>query len=392
MPRRYSYIVEIEGNTGFILDSNQLDVGLLGYLQTDLTSYVQSVSVKTGRSTIQDKFSAGQMSIVFDNRSRAFDPNYASSPLYGTIVPRRKIIFSIFNTDLQFATPVFFGYVDSWSFDYDVSGDSTATASCSDPFTILSNQNITLTTPPAESTESRITRVLTNSAVAFPMELVSINDDVFTMGTASYSGDALSYLQQLTDSERGYMFASPYNGLQFNLWGSFVSPPDPLNYGWVFTDTSGGGWPFTKIETTYDTDQFYNYVTVSGYPGSSVAQDTTSQANYGISYGDFPVLNSTTGQMAYIATFLRNKYGTPRFRVSKLTVSLDSAYFDNYYQIPELANLQIGYYVRIYWTPNNVGTPVDQYAFIIGKDIQATPEGCEFTFSFSGDEIRGSYP
>jgi hypothetical protein len=401
MPTGYQYKVELEGTDGFILDTDLLDTGLLGYVPTDVTSYVRSVNVRTGRSTIQDQFTAGQMSVVFDNRSRAFDPNYSSSPLYGAIVPRRRINFYIgsYATTVDppelFFTPIFVGTVDSWSFEYDVSGESTATASCSDAFTVLSRQNIVLTNPPAELTETRITRVLTDSSVAWPVDDISIGGCAFTVGTASYTGDVLSYLQQLVASERGYLFANVYGDIQVRGWREFVS----TNLYAQFTDSGNStDIPFTSIETTYDTDLFANYVTVSGYPGTVTYQDTTSQQNYGISAQDFPSLLSSTGQMAYVGTFLRNKYGNPRFRVAKVTVSLDdpiiqnSPQFIDYGGISNVTGLTIGYYVNVSWTPNRVGTQVSQNGYIIGIDVSATPERCEFTFSLSGDEVRGDYP
>ena len=131
------YKVEIEGNSGFILDTDLLDTGRLGYLTTDVTSYVRSVSVNRGKSTDLDEYTAGQMSVVFDNRDRAFDPDYTSSPLYGAIVPRRRIRFSA-GYDANSLQSQFFGFIDDWNFDYDVSGDSTASASCSDAFTVFS--------------------------------------------------------------------------------------------------------------------------------------------------------------------------------------------------------------------------------------------------------------
>lgn len=393
MPNGYSYIVTIEGTDGFILDTDLLDTGVLGYVPTDVTSYVRSVSTKTGRSTIQDKFSAGQMSIVFDNRSRAFDPNYSSSPIYGLVQPRRKIRFGII-TDV-YTDPglsMFVGWVDSWSFDYDVSGDSTATASCSDAFTVLSNQQLDLVNPPAETTDLRFNRVMNSPTVAWPLDQAFVSGAAFTMGTASYSGDALSYLQQLADSERGYLVVAE-GAVNFFAWQYFTATYDPSFI--VFSDSDSTVLPFTAIETSYDTDQFYNYLTVSGYPGTVTYQDTTSQDNYGISYGNFPVLQSTTGQMDWVGTFLRNKYGNPRFRISKLSASLDNEQLSTTVitGVSSLAYLATycGQYIGVEWTPNGIGSPIYNAGYIIGIDISATPDRCDFTFSISGDDSRGAY-
>lgn len=287
---------------------------------------------------------------------------------------------------------LFVGWVDSWSFDYDVSGDSTATASCSDAFTVLSNQNLVLTNPPAETTDLRFNRVMDSSSVAWPAEERFTSATAFTMGTASYSGDALSYLQQLADSERGYLVIAEG---QFNLfgWNWFTPTYDPTFI--VFSDTDDTKIPFTAIETSYDTDQFFNYIQVSGYPGTVTYQDTTSQANYGISYGKFPVLQSTTGQMDWVGTFLKDNYGNPRFRVSKLSVSLDSEQLRTTV-VEGISNViyyayYCGQYVGIEFTPNGIGSSVYNDGYIIGIDISASPDRCDITFSISGDDSRGAY-
>jgi len=308
---KYAYKVEIEGILGFVLDTDLLDTGLLGYLATDITSYVRSVSVKTGRSTIQDKFTAGQMSVVLDNRARVFDPNYVDSPLYGVAVPRRKMLFSIQPEPEATFVPVFDGFIDSWAYDYDVSGDSTASVSCSDAFTILANQTLTLTNPPAEKTGLRFTRALTSSSVAWPAANIVYTGDAFTMGTASYSGDVLSYLQELADSERGYLTVNYYDGVAVTLYGwNYFNAFDAAA---IFSDDTSiaNSIPFTNIETSYDTDQFYNYVSVTGYPGTVVSQDTTSQTDYGIAAGEFPVLQSGTAQMGVVANYIVESSKSP---------------------------------------------------------------------------------
>lgn len=392
MPNGYTYRVEIEGSEGFILDTDLLDNEYLGYVPVDVTEYVRSVRMKSGRSTIQDKFTAGQMSIVFENRDRVFDPNYTSSPIYGAVKPRHRLIFYVTTAYAEFG--LLTGWIDAWSFDYDVSTESTATASASDAFTVLSNQIITLTNPPAELTSVRFNRVLDDPSVNWPPEYRDAGGVAFTMGTASYTGDALTYLQQLADSERGYLVVDGYNNLSLYGWNYFADTPTTS----YFSDASSSAIPFTSIETSYDTDQFYNYVSVTGYPGTVTLQSTTSQTDYGISFGEFPVLTSGTGQMAYVATHINQKFSQPRFRVSKLTVSADtpalqtiaSRYGDALTEVFLLAS-RLGPLVEVSWTPNNIGTPVTQTGFIIGVDIDAAPDRCDVTFSISADDTRGAY-
>ena len=84
-----TYLVELRGASSWL----------------DITSYVQAVNITRGRSRELDKFEAGSFSITLNNRSRAFDPTYTSSPFYGYVVPRRRVRVS------SAGVVIFSGYV-----------------------------------------------------------------------------------------------------------------------------------------------------------------------------------------------------------------------------------------------------------------------------------------
>jgi hypothetical protein len=390
MPANYTYKVELEGTTGFVLDTDLLDTGLLGYLLTDITSYVRSVSTRRGKSTNLGKFTAGQMTVTLDNSSRIFDPNYTSSPLFGAIVPRRRLIFSIQPTDstVDIFFPQFTGYVDDWSFSYDVSGESIATASCSDAFTVLANQDVELTALSPELSGDRIQRVLRASSVAW-REAYLQSGSTFTMGTATFSGNALEYMQNVAEAEFGYFFIQQDGSVQFIGWNSFTLEWPAFFKGLTFSDGSGGvdGIPFTNIETQYSAQELYNYVTVQSYAGTVVSQGFSSQTSFGIAAQEYDVPTSGTAQMKTLADYIVTNYGSPRFRVTGVTVSLDQQGLSDL-EYDKLLSVDLGRDCRVNFTPNNVGTAVINYAWIIGKDINATPEKCDITFSLAGDEYR----
>jgi hypothetical protein len=109
----------------------------------DLTSYVRSVDFTRGRSRWLDDYSAGTCSIVLDNRTRAFDPLYSSGTFYGQVKPGRGIrIFAWDDTTSDVESnykPLFAGYTDTWSFEYDINGDSTCTLQVFDLMQLLSS-------------------------------------------------------------------------------------------------------------------------------------------------------------------------------------------------------------------------------------------------------------
>lgn len=382
------YQVFLEGTLGFVLDTDLLDTGVLGYLLTEVTDSVKSVSFKRGKSTIIDKFSAGQMTVVFNNNLREFDPN-GPGKYAGAIVPRRKIVFFAGET-LSFTKQwqMFTGYVDDWNFSYDVSGDSEAIASCSDAFTLLSNQQVTLSAPTAELSSDRIRRVLNTSSVAWPDEYFA-DGAAFTMSNASYSGDALSYIQSVADSERGYVYVSGFGYLVFQGWNNFSYAETPL----TFSDdiSSGTVIPFTSLETTYGTEQLYNYVTVTGPAGTVTAQDFTSQQTYQIAAENFDVVTAGTAQMQLVADFMVNNYKNPRARVTRVGVSLDNRDLVKAFAndgVKAVLQNDIGSTISVSYTPNAIGSAIVSTGYVIGIEMTATPERCDMVFSLSGDESR----
>jgi hypothetical protein len=310
--------------------------------------------------------------------------------LYGAIVPRRRLIFSIQATDstVDIFFPQFTGYVDDWSFSYDVSGESIATASCSDAFTVLANQDVELTALSPELSGDRIQRVLRASSVAW-REAYLQSGSTFTMGTATFSGNALEYMQNVAEAEFGYFFIQQDGSVQFIGWNSFTLEWPAFFKGLTFSDGSGGvdGIPFTNIETQYSAQELYNYVTVQSYAGTVVSQGFSSQTSFGIAAQEYDVPTSGTAQMKTLADYIVTNYGSPRFRVTGVTVSLDQQGLSDL-EYDKLLSVDLGRDCRVNFTPNNVGTAVINYAWIIGKDINATPEKCDITFSLAGDEYR----
>jgi hypothetical protein len=384
----YTYKVEIEGNQGFILDTDLLDTGLLGYLRTDITQYVRSVSAKRGKSSALDKFTAGQMTIVFDNRARVFDPQNTSSPIYGSVVPRKTIRFSA-GYDSNSLHTQFVGFIDDWNFSYDVSGDSTAEAHCSDAFTVFATQNVTLTTPTAEISDARALRVLTNSQVAWPTDQFFAEGAVMILDSVTYSGNALDYLQSIADSEQGLLYVNRSGNVTLLGWNYFTQDIiGGIAVDLQFSDQSWiPGYPFSSLEVNYGTEQLYNYVTVTSSAGTVVAQSTSSQQTYRVATFDTTTLQNGTAQMQTLANSLVNTYSQPVFRINHIEVPIEGLM--QFYSpstslgsaaVSTMFQADVGYSTNVNWTPNGVGSYSSQYGIVIGKTVTASPAGCNVSF------------
>ena len=140
----YEWRVSLESQTGFVLDTDLLDTGVLGFLNTPLTDSrvkIRSVSVQGGTNRELDKIPPSTATIVFDNRDGLFNPDNTSSPYYGQIFPGKTISLEYVNkvsgASFNDALNLFYGVVTDWSFGYDVSGDATATVSAKDLLGLL---------------------------------------------------------------------------------------------------------------------------------------------------------------------------------------------------------------------------------------------------------------
>ena len=122
--------------TGFTLDDpvlGLLDTGILdgGIEFEDVSEGVFAVSCSRGRNRDLERTTAGSLSVSFRNQTRLFDPTNPDSPFVRFIVPRRPVRVEVDGE------PVFQGFVNDWAFDYEPGGDSVASFSASDGFSIF---------------------------------------------------------------------------------------------------------------------------------------------------------------------------------------------------------------------------------------------------------------
>ncbi len=155
-----------------VLDNTEYTLG--GTLFYDVSEYVRSVSVARGKSRQLDRFTAGGANIELNNNSRAFDPENTASPFFGQIIPKRTIKVE------TGGSAVFYGVVDDWNLNYDLSGLSLAGADCVDGFTLLAQRALSASTETSEKTGARINSILDRSEVNWPSSLRDIDTGATT--------------------------------------------------------------------------------------------------------------------------------------------------------------------------------------------------------------------
>ncbi len=353
--------------SGFmILDSGQLDVGKLfgGNNFYDVTSYVKSITINRGKSRQLDRYSSGQASVVFVNQDRAFDPTFTSSPLYGEIVPKRKIRIWVDNA------LAFVGIVDDWDLSYQVSGQSVAVASASDALVLLANRTLTPDTSTPELSGARVTAVLNDPLVSFPLSEREIDTGVNQMGAdvIPENTNALTYLQNIETSEGGNLFIGSNGNLIFrekNSLGSLTTIK--------FAD-DGTGISYGNLRVNYGSELLYNEINATSAVTSTTvtASDTTSQSNYGILTLDLiDLLLADDVELQELANYYLANYRNPEFRFESLQINLQRL---SDAEQSSVIGLELGDLVQVVFTPDGISPAIEQYALVTSLDHDITQE------------------
>lgn len=346
---------------------------LAGDVLVDVTDDVRAISVKRGRSKVLDKFTAGAANITLDNRSRYYDPTYASSPYFGSIVPRKQVRVSHLDYDL------YTGMVEDWNFQWDVSGDSVAEPSCTDGFSILAQQTLTAGTATSQATGARVGAVL--DAVGWPATQRAISTGAVTLD-ADVRGDdvnALNYLQQVELSEGpAALFVGKSGAFTFRDRSYMQTGTSAVTFG-------TGGIPFIDIAVQYGAETMVNSAAVTWSNGASVggtavANDLTAQAAYGVMDVAYATLLDTAADAQDLADWIVGRYAQPAYEVDSITVSMDALSTG---QRAQVLALELGDVVTVTWTPNGVGSAITQTLSVDSIEHRATPARHDVTFTLS---------
>ena len=359
-------VIELGAVEGFILDDPVAGVldnttyTLGGTVFKDITSRVISATTSRGKNRDLDRFSSGTLNITASNEDRAFDPNYASSPYAGAIVPRREVRVTVDGVRVISTT------IDDWNYGYSPDGSSRAEIVATDEFTLLARQVLTAGTATPQLSGARVSAVLDMLSVAWPEDKRSIDVGESTLGADVFEGNALQYLQKISDSEQGLLFIAKNGDLVFR--DRLDATPTTASLT-DFTD-DGTGIPFTLTAVNYGSELLYNQAFVTSGELSAQANNDRSQIAYGVTSVELDTLVSTSAQLQNLADFLVQKYGDPEYRFETISVNLDTV--GATYKATCLG-LEIGDVVSITFTPNGIGDPIEQYGQIIRISHELEP-------------------
>jgi hypothetical protein len=154
----------------------------------DVTRFVQSVSWFAGTDQDLDAPQSGGCTIVLKNGDRRFEPGYSGSPYYPSVVPLRRFRISIVADGATVRQGVF--YVRSWDIDYPGGTSySTATATCTDGFALLSLYTLPALDPPTATSYSDVVEADAPIAYYHLDELVGKTTHAATGNDGRYRGN-----------------------------------------------------------------------------------------------------------------------------------------------------------------------------------------------------------
>lgn len=346
---------------------------LAGTIFVDITEFVQTVSISRGKSRLLDKFQAGSLEVILDNTSRAFDPEFPSSPFAGNIIPRREVRVSV---DDEFQ---FFGVVDDWNLDYRPQGKQTATIIASDAFTRLSNQSLTGGVQSEQLSGARVNTILSDAGVDFATDKRDVDAGETLLGadTIEAGTDALAYLQLVERSELGRLFMGKAGDIIFR-----DRTVAPTSADLVKMADDGTGIPFQIVSVEYGSELLFNRVNITSQitGNTSTANDEVSQGEYGIiTLNEDGLLMKEDVEAGRLATFLSNKFSEPEFRFRQIDVRLDEL---TTVQKESVLALEMGDVVQVVFTPGQVGDPIDKFAEIIAISNTIDPTQHIIRFGF----------
>lgn len=359
----------LDDTTSGRLDNEDYRLG--GTIFYDVTDRVRVIRTSRGKPRRFTSFPAGNAEVEFNNHDRAFDPIYTSSPFYGNIVPKREIRISS-GTAIQFT-----GWVEDWNLSYTPDGNSLASTTALDATTIFSNQILTAGTPSIEPTGTRVSEILSDPGVSWPLELRQLDEGTVNCGVQEIAPNtnALTYLQNVASTEAGLLFIGKDGKVVFRNRRQFPTSQDLV----VFDQSNG--IPYAAIGIVYGSELLFNEVSVANTGGgTAVATDQTSFGTYGKrDLSQLNLLGATDQQSVDLAVYYADLYSQPEYRVETLVVDLHKL---NGSQQALVLSLEIGSVCQVVFTPNNIGDPIEKYIQVISIEHSVTPSFHRTNFGF----------
>ena len=305
---------------------------------------VIGVKIRRGRNRLQQRFSPGTISILYDNTANDFPP-FSPSIKAGSDI---EIDF-----DDGVATPVriFTGAVWDVTNSYPLGGRPTTLITGRDTLDLLARGWSTsedLVSRPQEATGARLGAIVTQIGTYGTTLSTNFDTGNGTMAAQSIAADIYRINETLGVEVMGKLYADRSGVIQFRQRNAAGAPSTAA----TFSD-DGVYLPFHDIGVSNGSDQIINVAT--DQYSTIVERDTTSIGLYGTNHfaiegfdyvvGDYNQKIATTRALA---EWLVGTFKTPSPRISSIAIDLHLLSNAN---AATVAALDINDQIRIIWTP-----------------------------------------
>jgi hypothetical protein len=303
-----------------ILDTNILSASTTPALVADLTTQTRQISIRRGRNIYRDTYEAGTCIVRIYDPNSDFNPQNASSPYFGELVPLRKLrISATVNGNSYY---LFSGYTTDYKYSYDQAENmSYVDISASDAFRLLNLASVTTVTGASagQDTGTRIGKIL--DTVNFPTQMRDIDTgNTLTVNDPATLRTSLQAIKNAEFSEQGALFCSPEGDIIFKnrheTIGSAAGTPLAFN--------QSGGIPYTNLKFAFDDSLIINSVSFQRIGGAvQNNQDADSIATYfphGLTTSELIV--ATDAEVADLAKIYVATRSDTTIRIDEMTLDL----------------------------------------------------------------------
>lgn len=373
---------------GFVPNVFTLDDAIRGTLSTsnvlggsvtltDVTSFVQSVSINRGRSRDLNSFSSGSCVINLENSADGrFNPANASGPYFPGIEPLIEVVVDCLVAGESTYTNLFTGFVTDWLTQYPNKTTSKVQVSCSDAFVKLANIEVSSLSASSSPSGTMISSILSNAQVQFS-GAASIDTGISTMQSINKSGNVLALLQEIEKSENGAFFVGADGTLNFKDRHSSFATTSTV----IFSD-DGSNIPYLEVNQPVDDDLIFNVINLKRDGGSvQSAIDLASQSKYlKRVFERSNLLNSTDSDVLAAAEYLLAKYKDALPRFSSMVLNIDTLSAGNQLSV---LGLEMNDGIKIEITPPGEGSQIARESVVDGVSFAISPDDFVIRFNVS---------
>lgn len=345
-------------------------------LFADVSQWATSVSTRRGATRSDGpvlRYEAGTATVVLRNEDRRFDPSNLDGPYVAggvtQVVPRRPIrIRAVWD---GVAYPLWRGYVDDWTVEYEGPTASTVVASCSDAFSVFASYDraaLGSAVGAGEDSGARIDRIL-DSVDWDAADRVIATGDSTVQGT-TLADNTLTELYLTADSELGEVWMDAEGRVVFRNRHAVYTDSRSATSQATFGDGGGAELPYASVDVAYDSQSIHNLISIARVGGTAqVVEDSGSrQAYLTRTYARTDLLLETDAETADYAGFLLHKASEPELRFGSMLLKpgRDADLW------PQALGREIGDRVTVLRRPPGGGDPIERDVIVRGVEHTIT--------------------